>query len=415
MRRRSRQSGVMLILTMGLFAVLWFVVLGFANASMQSLRQARQQVAGEQAYWAAEGGMRLALRALTQDPKYRPTPEWARMTHSKSSRYKIEVLEQKNAPIAIPSECVYVLVTGQDPSGMQHRMVSVVKLGGKAKSLLGFSVFANSLSLAGGCKIDSFDSTVGTGVRGSQANVATNSVTPGAINLVGGSWIQGTIQVGPGGATGVAKPSQPTTKSSNVVWKDWSCWSLEESAMTSPLEFPPVAAPAAGTNDVNVDWKGVDLQPGAYKNLQASGGGEVKLRGGATYVFRSLKLTGGAKLSYTGTEPVTVYVLDELDLTGGTLYNTSGKPKNMTFMLAKDANAKMTGGAQAFAVVYGPEANFTLQGGTDLWGAIVARTVTLMNGASIHYDTDLLKSPPPGLSSSSGGGGGTTVLSQQRL
>jgi hypothetical protein len=404
----------MLLLTLGLFAVLWFVVLGFANSSVQSLRQAQHRVSAERAQWTAEAGLKLALQALAKDATYSPKDAWVAMANNKDDAYKVEIFSEKKSPVLIPTGCVYVLSTGKAAQGMEHKVAAVVKLGGAKKSLLNFSVFANSLSLSGGCKIDSFDSTIGPQVKTSLANVATNSIVAGAISLSGGSWVQGTIQVGVGGKTGPAKPSTPTSKTTNVVWKDWNCWSLAESAMTSPLEFPPVAAPAAGTTNVRVDWRGNDLKPGSYRDLQASGGGEVRLSGG-TYVFRSLKLTGGARLSFIGTEPVTVYVITDLDLTGGTLYNTSQQPKNMTFMLAKDAQAKMNGGAQAYAVVYGPEADFTLSGGTDLYGAIVGRTVDLKGGASIHYDTDLAKTPPQVLASGGSSAGGTTVVSWQRL
>lgn len=414
--RLADQRGAMLIVTLGLFAVLWFVVLGFANASMRSLRQANMQVAGEQAMWAAESGLRLTLQALAKDSSYRPGNSWTAMARNTGDRYKVEVFTDRNSPVTIPSGSLYVLSTGRAANGMENRVVAVVKLGGAKKSLLNFSVFATLLTLNGGCRIDSFDSTVGPNVRGNAANVATNAITPGSISLLGGSWIQGAIQVGPGGKTGAARPSQPTTRSSNVVWKDWSTWSLEESAMTSPLDFPAVAAPAPGTAAVNVDWRGATVTAGSYGDLRASGGGEVRLSGG-TYVFRSINLTGGAKLTFTGTEsnPAVVYVTHGLDLSGGTLYNTSAKPKNMLFMLAKDVKAKMTGGASAYAVVYGPEADFEITGGTDLFGAIVARTVTLMSGASIHYDVDLAKNPPAGLASgSTTTPGGTTVLSWQR-
>lgn len=406
----------MLILTLALFAVLWFVVLGFANASVNSLRQSREQVSGEQAYWAAEAGLRLALQALAKDATYSPKEAWVSMAHLTKTRYRIEVYPSKTSPVKIPSDCIYVLVTGKESAGLERQMAAVVKPATGKKSLLNFSVFANSLLVDGGSRIDSFDSTVGPSVRGSLANVATNSIVAGAINLTGGSWIQGTIQVGVGGKTGLAKPSTPTKGSANVVWKDWSCWSLAESAMTSALSFPAVASPAAGTADVKVDYKGLTLSPGSYRDLAASGGGEVRL-GGGTYVFRSLKLTGGAKLSFTGTasNPAIVYCTKDLDLTGGTLSNTSAQPRNLTFMLAKDVAAKMNGGAQAFAVVYGPQADFVLQGGTDLYGAIVGRKVEVKNGASIHYDVDLIKNPPAGLTASGSSTEGTTVVSLQRL
>lgn len=417
--RGRDERGAMLVVTLILFTVLWFVLLGFANSSVRALRLAQLQVAGDRAVWTAEAGLRLAVKQLLRDPNFRPKDEWVGLTHHPHDRYRVQVFPTASAPVKIPEESLYVLATGRERSGQERRMAAVLRLAGKKKSnLLAFSVFANLLSVGGGSRIDSFDSLVGPSVRGSLANVATNSVAPGSIQLSGGSWIQGTIQVGPGGATGEARPVRPTTRSTNVVWKDWSTWSLEESAMDSPLEYPPVAAPPIGKEDLKVGWQGLTVTPGAYRDLQAAGGGEVRLSGG-TYVFRSMKLTGGARLSFVGDQPVTIYVTEDLDLTGGTLWNTSQKPANMTFMLAKDADAKMTGGAQAYAVVYGPEADFRLQGGTDLFGAIVGREVDLRGGASIHYDIDLARNPSPvlGGGGSSGGGGatGATVVSWQRL
>jgi hypothetical protein len=403
----------MLLMTLGLFAVLWFVVLGFANSSVQALRQARQQVSGEQAQWTAEAGLKLALQALAKDSTYTPKGGWVSMAHNSSSKYEVVVYDEKKSPVAIPTGCLYVLSTGMDASGAERRMAAVVKLGSTAKSLLNYSVFANTLNITGGSKIDSFDSTVGPSARGSSANVATNSVTPGSISLSGGAYIRGTIQVGPGGKVGAAKPTTPTTKTSNVVWKDWSTWSLAESAMDQPLEFPKVATPAPGTTDLKVNYKGATLAPGAYGDLRANGGGEVKLSGG-TYVFKSLKINGGAKLTFSGTTPAIIYVVEDFDMSNGTLYNPSSQPRNMVFMVGKDVKSKFTGGAQAFAVIYGPEADFDLVGGSDLFGAIVGRTVDIKGGAGIHYDTDLIKNPPSVLATGSSGTG-TTVISMQRL
>ncbi len=401
----------MLVLALGLIGVLWFLVLAFSHSAVEGLRLARHSLSSERATWAAESGLRLAVMALGKDPNYTASSSWVKMTYTPES-YKVVISKAVNSPVPVPADHLYVQATGRDRSGITRRVAAVVKPG-TSKTSLNFSVFASSLSLNGGCRIDSFDSMVSQWVRGNAANVATNSVTAGAISLVGGSWIQGAIQVGVGGKTGTAKPLTPTTNTGNVVWKDWSCWSLDESTLTSPLEFANVSAPAAGTTAVTVDWRGSNVAPGSYGDLKASGGGEVRLSGG-TYVFRSINLTGGAKLSFSGTTPATVYVTQDLDLSGGTFYNTTAVPRNVVFMLAKGVKGKMTGGAQAFAVIYGPEAEFSLTGGTDLYGAIVAKTVTLLSGASIHYDVDLAKNPPTAISGSSSGAG-ASVVSWQRF
>ena len=399
-----------MILALGLLGVLWFVVLAFSSSTIDSLRLSQRAVGSERAAWAAEAGLNVTVAAVIKNIDYTPPTTWTAMAHTAES-YSVVVYKSTSSPVSIPSGCVYVVATGKDRRGQTRQAAAVVRPG-SSKTSLNFSVFADALSLSGGCYIDSFDSTVSQWIRGSAANVATNSITSGAIRLVGGSWIQGAIQVGVGGKTGVARPGTPTTNTSNVVWKDWSCWSLAESAMTSPVEFTPVSAPTAGTAAVNVDWRGADVTPGSYGDLKASGGGTVRLTGG-TYVFKSINLSGGARLSFSGSTPATIYVTQDLDLSGGTFYNTTSVPRNVVFMLAKGVKGKMTGGAQAFGVVYGPEAEFSITGGTDLYGAIVAKSVTLQSGASIHYDVDLAKNPPSAVSGSSGGGT-ASVVSRQR-
>ena len=183
--------------------------------------------------------------------------------------------------------------------------------------------------------------------------------------------------------------------------------------MDQPQEYPAVEMPAVGNQDVKVNWKGADVAPGSYKELSANGGGEVRLTGG-TYVFESIKLTGGAKLRVSGDSPTVIYVKNDLDMSGGTVYNTSERARNLLFMMAKGADAKLTGGAKAYMTVYGPEATINMSGGTALYGAVVANDIKMNGGARLYYDVDLAKNPPSVLSGGSSGGS-FQVLSWQQL
>ncbi|MGE0488641.1 MAG: hypothetical protein AB7S38_05470 [Vulcanimicrobiota bacterium] len=408
---RTRRRAAMLIVALSLIGVLWFLVIGFAHHSSQAVRLARAGLASERALWAAEAGIRQTLEGLTKDVSYRPKSGYTAMAHTGES-YKVQVFTSLNSPIKLSTSGLYVLSTGRDRSGLERRVAVVVTIS-QGSSPVSFSVFANHLDMSGGCSMDSFNSTVGSYPRGSEATVATNATKAASIELSGGSYIQGRIQVGPGGVTGEARPSKPTKNTNNVVWKDWSCWSLDESNLDKPIELPAVSSPSAGSTDLKVNYKGADVAPGSYAELQASGGGEVRLKGGV-YVFKSIKLTGGAKLSFTGTsEPAVVYITESLDMSNGVFYNTSLRPKNLVFMLAKGAEAKLTGGAQAYAIVYGPEANLDLTGGTDLYGALVGNDVKLRGGSRVHYDVDLAKNPPAVFGQT--GSGGMSVQSWQRL
>jgi hypothetical protein len=229
-----------------------------------------------------------------------------------------------------------------------------------------------------------------------------------------GTYIRGEIKVGPNGTPGEARPSQPTKKTDNTVWKNWNAWSLTESKLDKLQDYPAVNMPAVGTEQVKVNKKGgADLAPGSYSELSASGGAEVRLSGG-TYVFESIKLTGGSKLTVSGSTPTVIYVKKDLDMSGGTVNNTGLKAKNLLFMMAADSEVKLTGGSSAYLVMYGPQAKLTMSGGTSLYGAVVANEVKMSGGTRLYYDVDLAKDPPSVLSGGSSGGS-FQVLSWQQL
>lgn len=402
----------MLVMAIVLIGILWFLVLGFANSSLQSLRLASRALASERATNAAESGLLVTLQELSQDPDYRPPKSFQRMQNS-SEKYMVRILEGRYSPVRLPEGTVYVLSTGQERNGGQRQVGAVVKLGKAKESLLNFSVFTSSLDLNGGSSIDSFDSRTGQSSRES-ATLGTNSESPGSIRMGSGTWVRGEIKVGPKGKPGQARPNRPNFRSDDTVWKNWSAWSLEESTLEERVDYPAVDSPASGKKDFKINWKGAEIAPGSYGDLRASGGGQVQLRGG-TYVFDSIKLTGGARISLSDDKPTVIYVKKKLDMSNGTVYNTSRKPRNLLFMMDRKSKAKLTGGAKAYMVVYGPEASITMSGGTNLYGALVAKEIKMTGGARLHYDVDLKNNPPAVLSGGSSSQGGVSVVSWQRL
>ena len=74
---------------------------------------------------------------------------------------------------------------------------------------------------------------------------------------------------------------------------------------------------------------------------------------------------------------------------GGSITNNSYDPTTLKFIYGGNANIKLTGGASSAALVYAPEASASFAGGSDFYGAVVAREITDMGGASIHYDRKL--------------------------
>ena len=88
-----------------------------------------------------------------------------------------------------------------------------------------------------------------------------------------------------------------------------------------------------------------------------------------------------------------------MDLTGGTLVNTTGRPQAMTVFAHPYAlpsgftptstSVKVAGGNQSAMIMYGPQAELTLHGGSHFFGASVARTIDVTGGVDFHYDKAL--------------------------
>src|SRR5207302_11230291 len=78
-----------------------------------------------------------------------------------------------------------------------------------------------------------------------------------------------------------------------------------------------------------------------------------------------------------------------LDLSGGSMSNTSGTASNLQFYYAGSHPIKLSGGVADYAVVYAPNSPINLSGGSHFYGAIVGSTVNNSGGTALHYDTNL--------------------------
>jgi len=415
-----KPKGAMLLFTLVLLAILWFVVLSFSRASLDSLRLAAAQVSSERAITAAESGLVYTIELLKEDPEYRPDKQRVKMKHSPES-FAVEILEGAAAPPDLPDDSLYLRSTGFDSTGRARQAVAVVKVGSSGAGLFDYGLFASGLQVKGGSNVLPFDSSGTVGDLNGHALVGTNSTKKGDIKLYSGARVDGLVYVGPGGETKdtPANPWEPTWGTDNVVWKNWNATTQGEENLSSTIDYPKVEAPEAGNEKLKVGWKGADIEPGAYRELQADGGGEVRLSPG-TYVFDSIKLSGGAQIRIEGDEQVLIYVKKKLDISNGSFFNAERKAKNLAFMVEEKGQVDIRGGSNAYFVVYAPGSKVQIKGGNSVYGAIVGDDVQIEGGSNFYFDLALKENPPslPGIQIEGGGGtggGGVTVYGWQRF
>lgn len=167
-----------------------------------------------------------------------------------------------------------------------------------------------------------------------------------------------------------------------------------------PISDPPLAEfEAALQNNDNqqliplktvYNQKTLQLRPKGQERVELSGG---------TYFFTDIDLSGGAQIVITG--PCRIYVTGELDLTGGGVVNETGRPADCLIYAhpyplpsghnPANADVRLTGNAQAAMAVYAPERDVIVSGTSDIFGAVLGRTISVPGDARFHYDEALME------------------------
>jgi Tfp pilus assembly protein PilX len=273
-----------------------------------------------------------------------------------------------------------------------------------------YALFATShgcgaITFTGNANINSYDST---NIQMSGGSVVTqqsggNVGTNGNLTESGNTHIYGSL-------------STPRTGVGNCNNGAPDAWTSSGQASVSggliqlpqPITYPTPDAPnplppttntgitknngCAGLLHCSVSGNAIILTPGSFGNLSLTGGATMHLTAG-TYAINSIKLSGNSAIvidsgpvifNVAGTSVAT-----PVDLTGGSLTNSTLIPTNFQIFYAGSGNITITGGSQAAGLVYAPNASVKSAGGTDWFGAVVANTITDTGGTSFHYDRHL--------------------------
>jgi type II secretory pathway pseudopilin PulG len=132
--------------------------------------------------------------------------------------------------------------------------------------------------------------------------------------------------------------------------------------------------------------------------LTVSGGATLTLTD-STYFFRSVVLTGNAKLAFpAGAAHVNVKIADSLNAAAGTIMNLAGKSTALSFESCGTSAtpaywALSSGGTASFYSVYAPNHVVYETGAGDFYGAVVASIYYATGGGRFHYDAALARQP----------------------
>lgn len=406
MRRQSppvnrRRRGLAMALVLVSIPVAAVVLLALGSVGVMRLNLTNAGLARAAAVYAAEAGIAQAADRLASDVRWSEGLRDVPLSASQESRFSVRTtnnffgLEPLRAPdgTLVPAGNCYLLSTGS-ARGRYTKDVAVMLHRDRGLAFEHAIFATEDIHLAGGSTTDSYDTAEGPYAETATptgGDIGTNSVEKSAIALGGKSRVNGTVEIGPGGDPRKVVKADPAYYETAV-------------AMSSPVGLPDVDIPSGVSSGDVISDEAVTMTPGTYGEVKIGSGATLSLSSG-TYVIDKLSLEGDSVVEVTSA-PVRLYIRRDLTLSGGTLVNTTAIPANVAFFLGSGVrSASITGGTTAHYVLYAPHTDVKVVGGGDLYGAIVAKSLSASGGSRFHYDADLRN----------GIGGPLQVFSWQRI
>jgi hypothetical protein len=266
-----------------------------------------------------------------------------------------------------------------------------------------------TIDISGGSLLDSYDSTdtnKSTGgfydpaKRSDQALVATSSKAIGSVKI-GNVDVYGSVAVGPGGTvdknngtigdvTWVPNPANDGQIQPGHFTDDVNLY-IPDVLMPSPFGGLPPLGGVVGTTVYDYilptgDW----VLPAINGHVKILATGKARL-----YVAGSTVIGNNGSITIGTTGSLELFSNGNIDIKGAV--NNPGLPKNLSFLgLPNCKLIDMSAGGQFACSIYAPQADVIVNGSSDGYGAVVAKSFKLNGGMRWHYDEGLKGDPREG-------------------
>ena len=243
--------------------------------------------------------------------------------------------------------------------------------------LCGPFVGIESVDVGGDIVTDSYNSGGTLLYQPSMARDRGSVCSDGPATIHGGPIVRGDARAGKGQPIRVDGTSVVTGSIGNRL---------------EPLNLPPVdASEAAAMNDNDSAppvWQGTAWRDPLRANGDFSlNAGEVYDLPPGTYYLRNVILNGGSTLNISGLTKI--YISGTLKRAGGCTVNNSTKIAANLEIYSTGGTIDVTSDNPFYGVIYAPHSRVTVNASSDLFGAIVGRTLKISGTAGGHYDEAL--------------------------
>lgn len=171
-----------------------------------------------------------------------------------------------------------------------------------------------------------------------------------------------------------------------LVWT--SGGRAHQTEMSTGAFFTPSGGNVGGTNYAYVLGAGSYATAGKFT---LSGGGTAIITGKAVlYVPGDFTMSGSSYLWILPGASLKIYVGGKFTVSGGGIVNGTSVAADLTVLgLNSCTSCTYSGDSSFIGTINTPNAVVTVSGGSDFYGAMLGKTVTVSGGGGVHYDEAL--------------------------
>jgi type II secretory pathway pseudopilin PulG len=365
------------IFAISIMSVIAVVVLNTVGDERRASRATRESTL---ALYAAEAGLRAtygnwpAAAAAALNPGDSLDLGWQNMPNKAAYRTVIHRVDAGG----LQEYSIYVQGRRIDPTA---GIITIVASAG------GVPIFGNAVRTEGnlylnnGGLFDAFDSDVAA-YSPATADTIANLRSVADINI-----------------TGTTVKGSATASGSVALGSYGVVTGTTTSAAAAPTPSDILSCPAGGFTPTAKVPSGPGISYSAVTGVLSVWGGVTVTLPDSAYFFRSIVLTGNAKLAFpAGSAHVNVTLSDSLNAASGTIMNLAGKATALSFESCGASAtpaywALSSSGTASFYSVYAPNHVVYETGAGDFYGAVVASIYYATGGGRFHYDAALARLP----------------------
>jgi Tfp pilus assembly protein PilX len=413
------QRGAVLIVTLLIMAVLALALTRYVSLNLNSARLAQRGFQQAAAFNLAEAGAEEALWSFNQanTGAGHAWSDWTLASGTAKRRFtgfnlgsatgSVKVHVNNYAPAGNARPSVVALSTVEAAGGAAVSKMVEVTLRRRSRFSAGLMA-KDTVTFAGNnVSVDSWNSDpdndpatapVAYGDttrndRGSVASVAveTRKVLINQADVYGYVYTGGAApEVGENGSiTGRDTPEDVRIDPARVA----TDFSASFPVVTAPADgiWLPWLPPSLGLAGRATQWRCPNISLSGKQTLTIYGDVTLVLTGGPG--TRTIDVTGQASLIIMPHSSLTIYSEGDLLIAGNGLANLNLRPSTCliygTHARAGGQRLQIAGNGALKAALYAPNADITINGNGDIFGAVVGHTITLTGNAAFHYDESL--------------------------